>query len=281
MNQIVTWNLLREPMVRGAHATLRPMTTRRSVILGTTGRTSGRPIDVTLYAAEDGDRLVIVASNGGKPTDPSWVANLRAQPDVTVRIGKERRDVRAREVDGDERERLWAIAVAGFPLYATLRPQGPAHHPRVRARATRLMPAPLGKTPTKKMPNIQVFGLEDSNATRAALRFFRERRIVVHFVDLRKKPIAAGELRRFIDKLGAAALLDTESRPYKEQGLAHLSMDPAGITARLRRRRPPDPAAAGPLRRAGHRRQGRGRLEGLAGQARLTVSAWWGPRPAP
>ncbi len=95
------------------------------------------------------------------------------------------------------------------------------------------MPAPLGKVPTKKMPNIQVFGLDDSNATRGALRFFRERRIVVHFVDLRKKPIAAGELRRFADKLGAAALLDIESRPYKEQGLAYLTADPAGITARL------------------------------------------------
>ena len=95
------------------------------------------------------------------------------------------------------------------------------------------MPAPLGNTPTKKMPNIQVFGLEDSSSTRAALRFFRERRIVVHFVDLRKKSIAPGELRRFTDKLGAAALLDAESRPYKEQGLAYLTADPAGITARL------------------------------------------------
>jgi arsenate reductase len=95
------------------------------------------------------------------------------------------------------------------------------------------MPAPLGKVPTKKMPNIQVFGLEDNNATRGALRFFRERRIVVHFVDLRKKPIAAGELRRFTDRLGAAALLDTESRPYKEQGLAYLSTDAAGIASRL------------------------------------------------
>jgi arsenate reductase len=95
------------------------------------------------------------------------------------------------------------------------------------------MPAPLGKVPTKKMPNIQVFGLENDNATRAALRFFRERRIVVHFVDLRKKPIAAGELRRFTDGLGAAALLDTASRPYKEQGLAYLSTDAAGITSRL------------------------------------------------
>ena len=95
------------------------------------------------------------------------------------------------------------------------------------------MPAPLGKVPTKKMPNIQVFGLEDNNATRAALRFFRERRIVVHFVDLKNKPIAAGELRRFTDRLGAAALLDTESRPYKEQGLAYLSADAGGITSRL------------------------------------------------
>jgi arsenate reductase-like glutaredoxin family protein len=95
------------------------------------------------------------------------------------------------------------------------------------------MPAPLGNTVTRRMPNIQVFGLDDSNATRAALRFFRERRIVVHFVDLRKKPIAAGELRRFTDRLGAAALVDTDSRPYREQGLAHLTTDTAGITSRL------------------------------------------------
>ena len=95
------------------------------------------------------------------------------------------------------------------------------------------MPAPLGKVPTKKMPNIQVFGMDDSNATRNALRFFRERRIVVHYVDLRKKPIAAGELRRFTDRLGPVACLDTESRGYKEQGLAYLSTDGAGITARL------------------------------------------------
>jgi arsenate reductase len=95
------------------------------------------------------------------------------------------------------------------------------------------MPAPLGNTPTKKMPNIQVFGLDDDNATRATLRFFRERRIVVHFVDLRKKPIAPGELRRFTDRLGAAALLDTDSRPYREQGLVYLSTDTAGIASRL------------------------------------------------
>jgi arsenate reductase-like glutaredoxin family protein len=95
------------------------------------------------------------------------------------------------------------------------------------------VPPPLGKVPTKKMPNIQVFGTEDSSATRNALRFFRERRIVVSFVDLRKKPIAPGELRRFTDKLGAAALMDTESRPYKEQGLQYLTSDPSAIISRL------------------------------------------------
>ena len=95
------------------------------------------------------------------------------------------------------------------------------------------MPAPLGNTPTRKMPNIQVFGMDDSAATRNTLRFFRERRIVVHYVDLRKKPLAPGELRRFTDRLGAAALLDTESRPYREGGLAYLATDTAGIVARL------------------------------------------------
>jgi arsenate reductase (glutaredoxin) len=95
------------------------------------------------------------------------------------------------------------------------------------------MPAPLGKTPTKKMPNIQVFGMDDSPATRGALRFFRERRIIVHYVDLRKKPIAPGELRRFAERLGPTALLDTASRAYLDAGLAYLSTDTAGITARL------------------------------------------------
>jgi arsenate reductase (glutaredoxin) len=95
------------------------------------------------------------------------------------------------------------------------------------------VPAPLGKTPTKRMPNIQVFGMEDSNATRGALRFFRERRIVVHYVDLRKKPIAAAELRRFVDRLGAPVVMDTEGRAYRDAGLAYLSTDAAAITQRL------------------------------------------------
>jgi arsenate reductase-like glutaredoxin family protein len=95
------------------------------------------------------------------------------------------------------------------------------------------MPAPLGHTPTKKMPDIQVFGFENDPATRAAQRFFRERRVVVSFVDLRKRRIAPAELRRFVDRLGAAAVIDGTSRAYREAGLAYLSMDDAGIVERL------------------------------------------------
>ena len=95
------------------------------------------------------------------------------------------------------------------------------------------MPAPLGQTPTKKMPEIQVFGRDDSPETRAALRFFRERRVVVHYVDLKKRAIAAGELKRFTERLGAAALLDTTSRQYRDAGLGYLSLDDVGIVARL------------------------------------------------
>lgn len=68
------------------------------------------------------------------------------------------------------------------------------------------MPAPLGKTVTRKMPKIDVLGLEGSAATRGAIRFFRERRIVVRFVDLGKRPIEAAELRSLVERLGPAAL---------------------------------------------------------------------------
>ena len=95
------------------------------------------------------------------------------------------------------------------------------------------VPAPLGKVPTRKMPQIQVFGRDDSPATRAALRFFRERRIAVHYADLMKRPIAPGELRRFVERLGARTLMDETSKPYREGGLAYLSMRDAEIAERL------------------------------------------------
>jgi arsenate reductase len=82
-------------------------------------------------------------------------------------------------------------------------------------------------------PRVQIFGQENDQATRAAIRFFKERRFEIHLVDLRRKPIAAGELRRFVQRLGAAALLDTGGRVYRDAGLGYLAMDEPGIVERL------------------------------------------------
>jgi arsenate reductase-like glutaredoxin family protein len=67
--------------------------------------------------------------------------------------------------------------------------------------------------------NVQVFGFPDCQDTRKALRFFAERRIPVHFVDLAERPAARGELRRFQERLGAAALIDRESPRFRALGL--------------------------------------------------------------
>jgi arsenate reductase len=82
-------------------------------------------------------------------------------------------------------------------------------------------------------PSVQVFGLDSDKATRAAIRFFKERRIGIHQVDLRRKPIAAGELRRFVDRLGATALLDVDGFAYREAGLAYMRLDETEINERL------------------------------------------------
>ena len=66
---------------------------------------------------------------------------------------------------------------------------------------------------------VQIFGVKKSADTRAALRFFAERRIKVHFVDLNERAAAVGELRRFAQKLGVAALIDRQSRRFGELGL--------------------------------------------------------------
>ena len=106
------------------------------------------------------------------------------------------------------------------------------------------MPAPLGKTPTKKMPKIDVLGLEDSQSTRAAVRFFRERRIVVRFVDLRKAPIDPGDLRRFLDRLGAAALMDPDTASNRGSLVVLIRADPGLL--RLPLVRYGDDVTAGP-----------------------------------
>lgn len=70
---------------------------------------------------------------------------------------------------------------------------------------------------------VQVFGTKKSAATRKALRFFAERRVRTHFSDLAVRAASPGELRRFVQKFGVAALVDRQSRRFAELGLASAS----------------------------------------------------------
>jgi arsenate reductase-like glutaredoxin family protein len=72
--------------------------------------------------------------------------------------------------------------------------------------------------------NVQIFGFNDDQETRKAQRFFAERRIPIHFVDLEERPASKGELRRFTEKFGAAAVIDRTGPRFKALGL-HVAGD--------------------------------------------------------
>jgi deazaflavin-dependent oxidoreductase (nitroreductase family) len=88
------------------------------LLLDHVGARSGTERTSPLLYLDDGDDVIIVASKGGYPKHPAWYHNLRAHPDTTVQIGRERRDVHARVATEAERERLWPLVVESYPPYA-------------------------------------------------------------------------------------------------------------------------------------------------------------------
>jgi len=83
--------------------------------------------------------------------------------------------------------------------------------------------------------SVQIFGLKNSAATRAAERFFKERRIAIHFVDLTRKPMSPGEIGRFVQRFGLAALVDTEGKAWIDAGLKYLKVSDAELLSRIER----------------------------------------------
>ena len=80
------------------------------LLLTTTGRKTGEPRTTPLIYAQDGDRYVIVASNGGDPEHPGWYENLSKDPNVELQVLDDVFAARARTAEGEERERLWRLA---------------------------------------------------------------------------------------------------------------------------------------------------------------------------
>ena len=76
------------------------------IIVTHKGAKSGTTYMSPLVYNKDGDKYVIIVSKGGAPENPSWYHNLVAHPEVTVEIGSEKFNAKAREVKGEQRDRL-------------------------------------------------------------------------------------------------------------------------------------------------------------------------------
>ena len=87
------------------------------LLLSVTGRKSGKRRTTPLLYGRDGDNYVVIASVGGAPKHPAWYLNLQGQ-EAEILVGRERLRVRARDAEGEERERLWALMVSLYPPYA-------------------------------------------------------------------------------------------------------------------------------------------------------------------
>ena len=92
------------------------------LLLYTTGRKTGQERCTPLLFGRDGERMILIGSNGGNETHPAWVHNLRAQGRARVRLGNRSFPVRVGEAQGEERARLWKMMVdqySGYEGYQT------------------------------------------------------------------------------------------------------------------------------------------------------------------
>jgi arsenate reductase-like glutaredoxin family protein len=80
---------------------------------------------------------------------------------------------------------------------------------------------------------VQIFGVRKSADTRKALRFFSERRIKTHFVDLNERAASLGELKRFAQKFGVGSLIDSDSSRFQALGLRHARMSDESWLSKL------------------------------------------------
>jgi deazaflavin-dependent oxidoreductase (nitroreductase family) len=90
-----------------------------TLLLEHTGRKSNRTLVSPLLYIEDGQDVIVVASQGGRDTDPQWYRNLVANPNAYIEIGSDRRAVRAVTANAEERARLWPRLVEAYADFDT------------------------------------------------------------------------------------------------------------------------------------------------------------------
>ncbi len=119
----------------GGEVTSGPLAGHPLLIMTNTGAKSGLPRRAILTFSRDGDDYIVAGTAGGAPTDPSWLPNVRANPEVGIEMGNQTFSARATTIeDGPERDRLWDQHVATLPWFAGYPAQTGRVIPMVRLR---------------------------------------------------------------------------------------------------------------------------------------------------
>ena len=121
--------------VGGAIGNIKPI-----ALVDHVGAKSGAKRTTPLVYTRSGDDVLLVGSQGGSPKTPSWVFNLRANPETTIQIGKHKLSVTAREAKGEERERLWPLVVANYADFAV-------YQSRTKRKIPVIVLTPAGSSP--------------------------------------------------------------------------------------------------------------------------------------
>ena len=109
--------LIKEFRANGGKAISGPFVNAPLLLLTTTGAKSGKPFTTPLVYTKDGDRIVIIASKGGFPTNPAWFHNLKAHPTTTIEVGKDKFQAKATITQDPERQRLFDAQAKLMPTF--------------------------------------------------------------------------------------------------------------------------------------------------------------------
>jgi deazaflavin-dependent oxidoreductase (nitroreductase family) len=135
MNEFATaWEaaLIADMRAHEGRPTSGPLKGHPLMLMYSTGARSGERRRAILTYSRDGGSYVVAGSASGSPRDPAWIANVEADPDVTVEIGTVSFDATAEVIEGPEQERLWAQHVAELPWFADYPEQARRTIPVVR-----------------------------------------------------------------------------------------------------------------------------------------------------
>lgn len=110
-------NKVDPPVMRATRGLIKTPSGVPTVLLGHTGAKSGKERTTPLVYFTDGGNVILIASQTGKPKHPAWFHNIKANPDIELWARGRGGPYRAREAEGEERERLWGLATKLYPGY--------------------------------------------------------------------------------------------------------------------------------------------------------------------